>query len=132
MSDQHEDEAMKLFAFLPVPLLAIAACEEAPPAPTLKQVPAAYVGTWDTSQADCAAGGGPQAITVAASEIIFPDSRLDVTGVAPDGDTAARIDGHFTTSQADWNGSVRLELAEAGRVLNAVTGSAVVPRVKCP
>lgn len=113
-------------------LIPLAGCDDPAPAATLSEVPAVFVGRWDVSLADCEAGAGPQTVSVGASEIIFPDSRLDVTGAAPDGADAVRADGHFKTSQAEWDGSVRLELADGGSVLNVVNGSALVPRVKCP
>jgi len=112
-------------------LLLIAACEPPPPAATLTEIPSAFHGRWDFSAGDCKSGS-EHAVEVGASEVLLPDSRLDVKGVAPDGKTALRADGHFQSSIAEWDGSVRLELAEGGAVLNAVTGSTVVPRVKCP
>ena len=63
---------------------------------------------------------------------MFPDSRIAVTGVAPDGANAARVDGHFTSEVAEWDGSVRLELADGGKELNVVNGTPVSPRMKCP
>lgn len=121
---------MLRFLFAPALLLS-AACEPPPPAATLTQIPPAFHGRWDFSVVDCKSGS-EHAIQVSASEVVLPDSRLDVKGVAPDGETALRADGHFTNPMAEWDGSVRLELAEGGSVLNAVTGSTVVPRVKCP
>ncbi len=112
-------------------LLLFAACEPPPPVATLTEIPPAFHGRWDFTPGDCEAGS-EHAIQVSASEVVLPDSRLDVKGVAPDGETALRADGHFTNPMAEWDGSVRLELAEGGAVLNAVTGSTVVPRVKCP
>lgn len=108
----------------------LTACDEPPAPATLKEVPAQFVGLWDVSLADCEAGGGPQAVTINTAEIVFSDSHLAVTGAAPDGDTAARVDGHFTGPGAEWDGSVRLELD--GETLSVVNGSNVVPRVKCP
>ncbi len=110
-------------------LLAAAACNQEPAA-TLSEVPAQFVGVWDASLADCEAGGGALSVSVAPAEIRFPDSRLAVTGVAPDGDSAARVSGHFSGPGAEWDGSVRLELG--GGMLSIVNGMPVVPRVKCP
>jgi hypothetical protein len=110
--------------------LVLAACDDAPPAATLKEIPAAFVGSWDGSAGDCG-GGGALAVTITPTEVRFPDSRIDVTGVAPDGSSAARVDGHFTSADAQWDGAVRLELADGGKVLNVVNGSALSPRVKC-
>lgn len=111
-------------------VLLASACEKPPPVGTLAEVPAHFVGVWNASLADCAAGGGPLAVTITTSELTFPDSKLAVAGVAPDGERAARIDGHFTGPGSEWDGSVRLELADG--VLSVVTGTPVVPRVKCP
>lgn len=111
-------------------VLLASACEEPPPDGTLADVPSQFIGVWDASLADCATGGGPLAVTITTSELTFPDSKLAVADVAPDGEHAARIDGHFTGPGSEWDGSVRLELA--GRVLSIVTGTPVVPRVKCP
>jgi len=113
-------------------VLGCAACDPPPPAATLSEIPAAFAGRWALILSDCESGGGPEAIRISATEVVLPDSRLDVTGVAPDGEMALRADGHFKSSIAEWDGSVRLELAEGGSVLNAVTGSTVKPRVKCP
>lgn len=113
-------------------LIPLAACDDPAPAATLREVPSAFIGRWDVSLADCDVGSGPQTVSVGPSEIIFSDSHLGVTGAAPDGTSAVRADGHFKTEQAEWDGSVRLELADGGRVLNVVNGSALVPRVKCP
>ena len=55
-----------------------------------------------------------------------------MTGVAPDGANAARVDGHFASEVAEWDGSVRLELADGGKELNVVNGTPVSPRMKCP
>lgn len=110
-------------------VLLTSACEDPPPAGTLAEVPAQFVGVWDASLADCAAGGGPLAVTITPGEITFPDSKLDVRDAAPDGESAARIDGHFTGPGAEWDGSVRLELGDG--VLSMVNGTPVVPRVKC-
>ena len=71
-------------------------------------------------------------VIVAPDEVLFSDSHLAVTGAAPDGASAARIDGHFKTEMAEWDGSIRLELADGGKTLNVVNGSMLVPRVKCP
>lgn len=114
---------------LAVCLLTLAACDDPPPVATLKEIPAAFLGSWDAS-GECGAGGA-LAVMVTPTEIVFPDSRIDVTGVAPDGETAARVDGHFTSSDAQWDGAVRLELANGGEELNVVNGSSLHPRVKC-
>lgn len=116
--------------FLMLAGLAVAACDDAPAPATLREIPARFVGVWDVSLADCAAGGGPQAVTVSADAVVFPDSRLAVTGAAPDGETAVRADGHFSGPGAEWDGSVRLELD--GGALSVVNGNGIVPRVKCP
>jgi hypothetical protein len=123
---------MMLRPILLTSMLALAACDPPPPAATLTEIPAAFAGQWELSAGDCEAGGGSEGIRVSATEVVLPDSRLDVQGVAPDGDMALRADGHFKSSIAEWDGSVRLELAERGAILNAVTGSTVKPRVKCP
>lgn len=109
-------------------LLLLAACGE-PPAGTLSEVPDRFTGAWAAKLADCEAGGGPLAVSIDPAEIRFPDSRLVVTEVAPDGENAARIAGHFTGPGTEWEGSVRLELADG--VLSVVNGLPVVPRVKC-
>lgn len=114
---------------LAVSLLALTACDDAPPAATLKEIPASFLGSWDAN-GECGAGGA-LAVTVTPTEVVFPDSKIAVTGVAPDGETAARVDGHFTSSDAQWDGAVRLELANGGQELNVVNGSALHPRVKC-
>lgn len=111
--------------------VALAACEEPPPAATLSEVPAQFVGRWDASVGDCGLGG-PNAVTVTPTEVVMEDTKVQVTGVAPDGEIAARVDGHFTGPGREWEGSVRLELGRGGRELSVVSGSAVVPRVKCP
>jgi hypothetical protein len=117
--------------FAPISLLLLAAaCDPPPPEATLKEIPQAFVGEWDGA-GECG-GGGALAMSVTTKEIVTHDSRLDVTGVAPDGETAVRVDGHRQTAQASWDGSVRLELANGGRELNLVNGAPVVPRVKCP
>lgn len=111
--------------------LLVAGCDEPPPAATLKEIPEAFVGNWDRSVGDCGRGGA-LAVRVAPRLVTFPDSRIDVTGVAPDGEIAVRVDGHFTSTMAEWEGSVRLELANGGKELNVVNGSTLTPRVKCP
>lgn len=110
-------------------MLLLAACGEAPAA-TLSEIPAQFVGVWDASLADCGGGGGATAVGVAPAEVRFPDSRLAVTGVAPDGGNAVQVSGHFTGPDVAWDGSVRLELGDG--VLSVVNGMPVVPRVKCP
>jgi len=112
-------------------LVIVAACDETPVAASLTEVPAEYVGRWDVSAGDCEAGGGPQLVSVGPKDVVFADSHLTVSGVAPDGETAARVDGHFKTAEAEWDGSVRLELADGGKTLNVVNGSTMTPRVKC-
>jgi hypothetical protein len=114
---------------LAVSLLVLGACDDAPPAATLKEIPTAFLGSWDAS-GECGAGGA-LAVTVTPTEVVFPDSKIAVTGVAPDGETAARVDGHFTSSDAQWEGAVRLELANGGQELNVVNGSSLHPRVRC-
>ncbi len=113
-------------------LLLAAACDEPPAPATLTEVPAQFVGLWDLSSDNCEAGGGPQSVIVRADEVAFEDSHLAVTGASPDGDRAVRVDGHFTGPGREWTGSVRLELAEGGQELSVVSGTPVVPRVKCP
>lgn len=115
---------------LVIGLTVLAACEEAPPAATLSEVPAQFVGAWDESVGACGQGG-PNAVTVAPSEVVMEETSVKVTGVAPDGDDAARVDGHFTGPGREWDGSLRLELSDGGRELNVVNGSKIVPRVKC-
>lgn len=110
-------------------LLLLVACGE-PPAGTLSEVPDRFTGLWAASLADCEAGGGPLAVSVEPAEIRFPDSRLVVAEVAPDGVNAARASGHFTGPGTEWEGSVRLELGDG--MLSVVNGLPVVPRVKCP
>ncbi len=121
---------MRVSALLPILLLA--ACDEPPAPATLTETPAQYIGTWDVSVDDCKAGRGGMTVIVAADEVLFSDSHLAVTGALPDGANAARIDGHFKTEMAEWDGSIRLELADGGKTLNVVNGSTLVPRVKCP
>jgi hypothetical protein len=118
-------------AALALVLVVLAACDEPPPVATLSEVPAQFVGLWDARVDDCG-GGGPHAVTVMPTEVVMEETRVQVTGVAPDGATAVRVDGHFTGPGAAWDGSVRLELGNGGRELSVVSGSAVVPRVKCP
>ena len=112
-------------------LLMVAGCDEAPPAATLREVPAQFVGQWEQSVADCAAGGA-WSVIVAPTQVTFPDSAITVTGVAPDGKNAARVDGKFASADAEWNGAVRLELGQGGTELSVVNGSQISPRVKCP
>ncbi|MDP3496015.1 MAG: hypothetical protein Q8R82_23125 [Hyphomonadaceae bacterium] len=111
--------------------LVLAGCDEVPPAATLTEVPGVFVGAWVVDQAECR-GGGASMVTVTPTSVTFSDSRIAVTGVAPDGDTAARVDGRYTSDYATWDGAVRLELADQGRTLNVVNGSMLTPRVKCP
>lgn len=112
-------------------LLIAAGCDEAPPAATLGEVPAQFVGQWEQSLEDCAAGGA-WSVTVTPNTVRFPDSTITVTGVAPDGDDAARVDGKFRSADAEWDGAVRLELGAGGKELSVVNGSQLAPRVKCP
>jgi hypothetical protein len=113
-----------------ITLLLLAACDDAPPAASLKEIPAQFVGNWEVSPGDCGAGG-PDGVVITPTEIVFANSKIAVKGVAPDGDVAARVDGTFTTAEATWDGAVRLELGEGGRVLNVVNGATLTPRVKC-
>jgi hypothetical protein len=112
-------------------LLIVSACDEAPPAATLTEVPARFVGQWEQTVADCGAGGA-WSVTVTPTQVKFPDSTITVTGVALDGAHAARVDGKFASADAQWDGAVRLELADSGKELNVVNGSQLEPRVKCP
>lgn len=112
-------------------LLAFSACEEPPPPPTLVEVPAQYLGDWD-GNADACGQGGPNAVTVTPTEVVMEDTKVAVTGVAPDGETAARVLGRFTGPGQEWDGSIRLEVSADGRELNVVNGAMIVPRVKCP
>lgn len=120
---------MRWFAWVFVLFLA-AACDSPPPEATLQEIPQAFVGEWDGA-GECG-GGGALALSITTKEIVSRDSRIAVTGVAPDGETAVRVDGHRKTAEASWDGSVRLELANGGQELNLVNGAPVVPRVKCP
>lgn len=108
-----------------------AACEEPPPVATLTEVPSQFVGEWDASAGDCGQGG-PHAVTVTPTEVVMEETKVVVTGVAPDGQNAARVDGHFTGPGLTWDGSLRLEVSDAGRTLSVVSGSPVVPHVRCP
>lgn len=112
-------------------LVALAACEPPPLGVTLTEVPARYVGDWDASAGECGSGG-PNAVTVTPTEVVMEDTKVAVTGVAPDGETAARVLGRFTGPGQEWDGSIRLEITADGRELNVVNGSTIVPRVKCP
>lgn len=123
---------MKRIALSLACLVLLAACDEPPAPATLKETPAQYVGVWDASVGDCEAGGGPNRVSISANEMVFPDSTLTVTGVAPDGETAARLDGHLKTTMGEADSSIRLELSDGGKTLSVVNGSAIVPRVKCP
>lgn len=109
--------------------LVVAACDEPPPEATLKEIPTAFVGRWD-GPGQCGAGGA-LALTVEPNLLQFADSKVEVSGVAPDGEAAARVDGHFTGPGAEWDGSVRLELSNGGQELNVVNGATLSPRVKC-
>lgn len=111
--------------------LLLAACDEPPPVATLTEVPAQFAGEWDASVAACGLGG-EHAVTVTPTEVVMEETKVQVTGVLPDGENAARIDGHFTGPEREWDGSVRLELAKGGQELSVVNGSTIVPRVKCP
>lgn len=111
---------------------ALAACDEPPPVATLTETPSQFVGTWEASLADCEVGGGPSHVKVAAKELVFPDSRLEVTGALPDGDAAVRVDGHLKTSLGEADSSIRLELLDSGQTLTVVNGAGIIPRVKCP
>ena len=118
-------------AFAALVILGLAACDEPPPAATLTETPAQYVGTWAGSDAECEAGAGPLRVTVAPDELVFADSRLAVTGALPDGDTAVRVDGHLQTSMGEGDSSIRLELSDGGRTLTVVNGANLAPRIKC-
>jgi hypothetical protein len=123
---------MMRIAGLVAPVLLLAACGgDAPAAATLDAIPAQYVGHWDSNADDCATGGSPDVISIDPKQVVFADSALAVRGVSPDGERAARVDGLFTAATGEeWEGSVRLELADG--VLTIVNGTPVVPRVKCP
>lgn len=110
--------------------LVLAACDDPPPLATLSEIPQVYVGRWDGA-GQCGAGGA-LALSITTKEVVFADTRIDVTGVAPDGENAARVDGHFTGPGAEWDGAVRLELSNGGQELNVVNGATLSPRVKCP
>lgn len=97
----------------------------------MSEIPAHYVGAWDVSAEECGRGG-PNAVTVTPTEVVMEYTRVAVTGVAPDGDNAARVDGRFTGPGVEWDSSVRLEVSADGRELNVVKGAPIVPRVKCP
>lgn len=114
-----------------IPALILAACDEPPPAATLQEVPVAFVGQWEGDPGECGVGGA-LSLAVTGTELRFPDSSITVTGVAPDGEIAARVDGHFKSAEAEWDGSVRLELSDGGQTLNVVNGATMNPRVKCP
>jgi len=109
----------------------LAACDDAPPPATLREVPEKFVGQWEEKVADCAAGGA-WSVIVTPTQVKFPDSTITVTGVAPDGGYAVRVDGKFKSAEAEWDGAVRLELGRSGSELNVVNGSQLEPRVKCP
>ena len=117
---------------LSIPFLLLAACDEPPAPATLTSTPTQFVGTWDISPEDCKAGRGFSTVIVSENEVLFSDSQLTVAGALPDGPNAARIDGHFKTEMAEWDGGIRLELSDGGKTLNVVNGSNLVPRVKCP
>lgn len=122
---------MKTPAALPFLLLSLAGCEAPPPA-TLKAIPEIFVGQWDDDPSSCGKGG-PFAVTILPNRVSLANSRAEVTGVAPDGRRAARIDGRFeSTTGAKWKGSIRLELDAQRRVLQVVDGSKLVPRLRCP
>jgi hypothetical protein len=112
-------------------IVAATACEAPPPGATLSEVPAQFVGAWDESLASCGRGG-PNAVTVTPTEVVMEDTKVVVTGVAPDGDTAARMVGRFTGPGQEWDGAVRLEISIDGQELNVVNGTTIVPRVRCP
>ena len=112
-------------------LLLLAACDAPPPEATLAEVPAVFTGHWEGDRGECGTGGA-LSLVVTPTKLTFTDSTVDVTGVAPDGETAARVDGHFKGPGTKWEGSVRLELADGGRELNVVNGATLAPRVKCP
>lgn len=112
-------------------LIALAACEEPPPQATLTEVPAQFLGAWDESVGACGQGG-PNGVTVTPAVVVMEETTMQVTAVAPDGENAARVDGHFTGPGREWDGSVRLELSDGGRELSVVNGATIVPRVKCP
>jgi hypothetical protein len=116
---------------LALPVVLLAGCDGgAPAAATLDAIPEQYVGHWDSNIEDCATGGSPDVISIDAQQIVFADSALAVKGVSPDGEKAARVDGLFTAPTGEeWEGSVRLELADG--VLSVVNGTPVIPRVKC-
>ena len=114
-----------------IALLLVAACDETPPVATLTEVPAKFVGQWEEKIADCAARGA-WSVIVTPTQVVFPDSTITVTGVAPDGGYAARVDGKFKSAEAEWDGAVRLELGRNGSELSVVNGSQLEPRVKCP
>ena len=123
---------MKRVVGLVVPALLLAACgDDAPAAATLEAIPAQYVGHWDSNADDCATGGSPDVISIDPKQVVFADSALAVRGVSLDGEKAARVDGLYTAPTGEeWEGSVRLELADG--VLSVVNGTPVIPRVKCP
>jgi len=112
-------------------LLTVAACEPPSPGATLREVPAQYLGDWDENVGACGQGG-PNAVRVTPTDVVIEDTKVAVTGVAPDGETAARVLGRFTGPGQEWDGSIRLEVSTDGRELNVVNGAMIVPRVKCP
>lgn len=114
---------------LAVMCLGLVACDDAPPAATLNEIPEAFVGSW-APEGPCSTGGSSD-VVITHREIRLADTRIEVTGVAPDGPAAARVDGRFTSHDAQWDGAVRLELADGGRELNLVNGSPVQSRQRC-
>jgi hypothetical protein len=103
-------------------LVALASCEPPQPESTLTDVPAQFVGDWDASVGDCGQGG-PNAVALTSTEVVMEDKTVAVTGVAPDGENAARVFGRFTGPGQEWDGSIRLEISADGRELNVVSSA---------
>ncbi len=118
--------------FLPaILLLALAACDDAPPAATLKEIPAVFVGNWDAVGGDCS-GTGASAVKVTLTEVAVSSFEDRSDGRCPGRGDGGAVDGHFTSADGQSDGSVRLEIGNGGQELNVVNGSALSPRVKMP
>lgn len=107
----------------------------APAKPAASQVPAAFLGKWDTEVKSCGTGMSDGKLTIAADRIDFYESSGPITAVAVNGPREVVISTTLSGEGETWTDKTTFRLSDDGKTLTDVSDPAEehpFVRVRCP
>lgn len=97
---------------------------------TLRAIPAAFLGRWNTNLGDCAKPGTEGQLTIEARRVSFYESSGVVTVVTPGANNVITVEVTLTGEGETWTDTLQFQLTDGGKRLTSLSTDTV--RFRCP